>query len=128
MKLFYKKDGGVVQLIEREKIEEWSLELPLIFVSFIRNNKIRAYRDPKVEKEVANYLDVILKELAIPKIKEALSKGTQKDIFALLAIFEEISETKADAIRIIQDLIEPLSRNKNKSISARARKILANIK
>ena len=34
MKVFHKKDGGIVQLISKEKMKEWPIELPLIFISY----------------------------------------------------------------------------------------------
>ena len=39
MKIFYKKDGGIVQLIGKEKMKEWPVELPLIFIEYVRNNR-----------------------------------------------------------------------------------------
>jgi len=128
MKIFNKTDGGIIQLIEKEKIQEWPIELPLKFIQYIKINKLRSYRDPKVEKDISNYLDEILKEIAAPKIKNLFNKGDTKEIINTLDIFEVLSETNSGAIRLIEDLIQGISTNTNKSISSRARKIINNLK
>jgi hypothetical protein len=38
MRIFHKKDGGIVQLIDKDEIKEWPVELPLIFIEYIRKN------------------------------------------------------------------------------------------
>ena len=58
--MFHKKDGGVVQLIDKEDMEEWPVELPLIFIEYIRNNKLDTYEDPKIKRDIEKYLDEIL--------------------------------------------------------------------
>ena len=128
MKLFYKADGGIIQLIEMEKIQEWPIELPFIFVEYIKSNKLRSYRDPKVEAEILNYLDNILNETAIPKIKHTFEGSNQEEILSTLSIFEELSETNSRAVIPIQTLLENLTKQTNKAIVSQARKILANIK
>jgi hypothetical protein len=128
IKFFYKKDGGVVQLIGMEKIKEWNLELPFIFTEYIRSNKIKTYRDPKVEGEITKYLDEILNTLAIPKIKEVFEGSDLDNLQATLSLFEELSETNTGAVLPLKPLLENLTKNTYKTISAKARKILNNIK
>ena len=70
IRIFHKKDGGVVQLIDKDKIIYWPIEFPLKFVEDVRS-KLKSYRDAKVEGEISSYLDDILTNLAIPRIKEA---------------------------------------------------------
>ncbi len=128
IKLFYKENGNVVQLIEMEKIQEWPLEMPLIFVEYIKSNKIRSYRDTKVEAEISQYLDEILNQTAIPRIKQFFEGSNQEEILSILSIFEELSETNTRAIIPIQKLLENLTKQTNKTITLQARKILSNIK
>lgn len=128
MKLFYKDDGGVIQLIELEKIQEWSIEMPFIFVEYIRSNKLRSYRDAKAEADISKYLNEILNKTAIPKIKQILEGSNQGEILSTLSIFEELSETNSRAVMPIQNLLENLTKQTDKKISSQARKILVNIK
>lgn len=128
MKLFYKDDGGVIQLIELEKIQEWSIEMPFIFVEYIRSNKLRSYRDAKAEAEISKYLNEILNKTAIPKIKQILEGSNQGEILSTLSIFEELSETNSRAVMPIQNLLENLTKQTDKKMASQARKILVNIK
>jgi len=128
MKLFYKNDGGVIQLIELEKIKEWSIEMPFIFVEYIRNNKLRSYRDVKVEADISKYLNEILSKSAIPRVKQIFEGSNQAEILSTLSIFEELSETNSRAVIPIQNLLETLTNQTDKKIVSQARKILVNIK
>lgn len=128
IKLFYKDDGGVIQLIELEKINEWPIEMPFIFVEYIKSNKLRSYRDPKIEAEISQYLNEILNKTAIPKVKQIFEGSNQEEILSILSIFEELSETNTRAVIPIQNLLENLTKQTNKTIASQAQKILANIK
>jgi hypothetical protein len=128
IKIFYKKDGGVVQLIEMEKIKEWPLELPLIFTDYIRSYKLKTYRDPKVEGEINKYLDEIINKLAIPRVKEVFEGDDLEELQSTLKLFEELSETNTGAVSLISPLLEDLTKNTYKTISSKAQKILKNIK
>jgi hypothetical protein len=128
MKLFFKDDGGVIQLIELEKIQEWPIEMPFIFVEYIKSNKLRSYRDAKVEAEISQYLNEILNKTAIPKMKQIFDGDNQEEILSTLSIFEVLSETNMRAVMPIQNLLENLTKQNNKTIASQARKILANIK
>ncbi|MFX0003302.1 MAG: hypothetical protein ACFE9J_07440 [Candidatus Hermodarchaeota archaeon] len=111
-----------------KKIDEWPIELPFIFVEYIKTNKIRSYRDAKVESEISDYLDEILNKIAIPKLKQIFKSSNQEEILSLLKIFEELSETNSRALGPIQDLLEDLIKQGNKAIVPQVQKILANIK
>ncbi|MFX1377370.1 MAG: hypothetical protein ACFFA0_16340 [Promethearchaeota archaeon] len=126
MKIFHKKDGGIVQLIDKEKILDWPIELPLKFVEDIRS-KLKSYRDDKVEEQISEYLDDILKNLAIPKIKEVFENDPADTVISILTIFEELSENNVGAIIPIQSLLEDLTKNNNKTIATIAKRILSNL-
>ncbi|MFX1601236.1 MAG: hypothetical protein ACFFB6_11625, partial [Promethearchaeota archaeon] len=95
IKLFYKEDGGIVQLIEMEKIQEWPIEMPFIFVEYIKSNKLRSYRDTKVEAEISKYLDDILNKTALPRVKQIFLGSNHEEIRSTLSIFEELSESNS---------------------------------
>jgi len=128
IKLFYKENGGVIQLIEIEKIQEWPIEMPFIFVEYIKTNKLRTYRDSKVEAEVSKYLNEILNKTAIPKIKQIFDGSDKDQILTTLSIFEELSETNSRAVVPIQNLLEKLTSKTDKKIVSQSRKILTNIR
>jgi hypothetical protein len=116
MKVFHKKDGGIIQLIGKEKIKEWSIELPLLFVEYIRNNKLDNYDDPKVKKEVENYLDEILEDIAIPRLIEVLGSDENDEIISALNRILEIAEDNLEMTRPIRPYLEDLTDKKNKKI------------
>jgi hypothetical protein len=128
MKLFYKEDGGVIQLIEMEKIEEWPIEMPFFFVEYIKTNKLRTYRDVKVEAEISEYLNEILNKIAIPKIQQIFEGSDKDEILTTLSVFEKLSETNSRAVIPIQNLLEKLTNKTDKRIISQSRKILTNIK
>jgi hypothetical protein len=126
IRIFRKKDGGIVQLIDMEKINEWPIEFPLKFVEDIRS-KLKSYRDVKVQDEISKYLDEIMTTIAIPNIKEAFESGTRENISSILVSFEELSETNADAVKPIISLLENLTKNENKNVAGSAQRILNNL-
>ena len=128
MKIFYKKNGGVIQLIEEEKIQNWSIELPFIFVEYIRSNKLRSYRDDKVQNEISEYLDEILTSIAIPKLKKIFDNNNQNEIISILEKFEELSESNVKTANHISPFLPKLLNNSNKNIVKKAQNISQNLK
>lgn len=127
MKIFYKKNGGVIQLIEEEKIQNWSIELPFIFVEYIRN-KLRSYRDDKVQNDISEYLDEILTSIAIPKLKKIFDNNNQNEIISILEKFEELSESNNKAANHISPFLPNLLKNSNKNIVKKVQNISQNLK
>ena len=84
MRIFHKKDGGIVQLIDKKKMQEWPVELPLIFIEYIRSKQLDTYEDAKVKKEVSAYLDEVLKDVAIPRLISVLEGDDQEEIILAL--------------------------------------------
>jgi len=124
MRVFHKKDGGIIQLIGKERIKEWSIELPLIFVEYIRNNKLDTYDDPKVKKEVENYLDEILEDIAVPRLIEVLEGEDNEEIISALKRILEIAENNLEMTRPIRPYLEDLTDKKNKEIITLTEQIL----
>ena len=114
MKIVQKKDGGVVQLIDKEKMQEWPVELPLIFVEYIRDKKLDSYGTAK--KEVEKYLNEIIEEVAIPRLINVLEGDDTEEIKLALSRIGEISKKNADMARPIEKYLDELLKNKNKEI------------
>jgi len=126
MKLFQKKDGGIVQLIGKEKMQEWPVELPLIFIEYIRDKQLGTYGDTKVEKEISAYLDEILKDVAIPRLISVLGGDDQEEIILALERIEELSKKNTEMARPIKSYLENLLKNQNQNIVKLAQSITDN--
>ena len=126
IRLFFKKSGGAVQLIDIEKMQEWPVELPLIFIEYIRNTKLKTYEDTKVQKEVEKYLDEILESVAIPRLISVLEGENSEEIILALTRIEEISKKNIEMIRPIQPYLKKLQTIKDKKIIKLVRDIDTN--
>jgi hypothetical protein len=126
MKIFHKKDGGIVQLISKEKMQDWPVELPLVFIEYIRDKQLGTYGDNKVEKEISEYLDEILKDVAIPRLISVLEGDDQSEIILALKRIEELTKKNIDMARPIKPYLEDLMKNKNKEIVKLAESISDN--
>jgi hypothetical protein len=122
MRIFRKKDGGIVQLIGKKKMESWPIELPLIFIEYIREKKLESYGD--VKKDVEEYLDEILEDVAIPRLIEVLEGEDTEEIIAALNRIKEIADENLDMTRPIKPYLEDLENNKNKEIQKISKDIL----
>ena len=126
IRLFFKKNGGAVQLIDIEKMQEWPVELPLIFIEYIRNTKLKTYEDTKVQKEIEKYLDEILENVAIPRLISVLEGENSEEIILALTRIEEISKKNIEMIRPIQPYLKKLQTIKDKQIIKLVRDIDTN--
>ena len=126
MRIFQKKDGGIVQLIGKEKMQDWPVELPLVFIEYIRDKQLGTYGDKKVEKEISAYLDEILKDVAIPRLISVLGGDDQDEIILALKRIEELSKKNIEMARPIKPYLEILLKNNNKSITKIAQSISDN--
>lgn len=126
LRIFHKKDGGIVQLVDKEQMEEWPIELPLIFIEYIRDKKIDSYGDAKVEKEISAYLDEITKDIAIPRFIGVIQGDDNDEIVLALTRIEEISRKNLDMVRPIKKYLDDLITSKIKKIKDLASKIEKN--
>jgi len=124
MRVFRKKDGGIVQLIDKERMREWSIELPLIFIEYIRNNKLDSYDDDKVKKSIEKYLDEIMEDVAVPRLIEVLEGDNVEEIINALERIEKIANENLDLTRPIRPYLEELLKKDNKKITNLADSIL----
>ena len=124
MRVFRKKDGGIVQLIDKERMREWSIELPLIFIEYIRNNKLDSYDDDKVKKSIEKYLDEIMEDVAIPRLIEVLEGDNVEETTNALERIGKIANENLDMTRPIRPYLEELLKKDNKKITNLADSIL----
>ncbi len=124
MKIFYKKDGGIVQLIDKEKMKEWPIELPLIFIEYIRNNQLKTYEGSKLKKEIEQYLDEVLKDVAIPGLIKVLDGDNFEETNKALVRIDELAKKKIDLVKPIKPYVEKLVKKDNKEIRKLSNSIL----
>ena len=126
MRIFNKKTGGVVQLIDKDKMQEWPVELPLIFVEYIREKQLNTYEGSQLKKEVSKYLDEILKDVAIPRLISVLEGRSTEDTISALQRIEELSKKNVEMTRPIRPYLKNLLKNTNKKIVKLAQSISNN--
>ena len=116
IRVFQKKDGGIVQLIDKEKMEEWPVELPLIFIEYVKNNQLKSYDDNKLKKEVENYLNEVLNDVAIPRLIDVLESDKEDEILDALIRLEELSKKNIDQMEPIKPYLKKLAALKNEKV------------
>jgi DNA-binding phage protein len=124
IKIFRLKNGGVVQLADKEKMQEWPIELPLLFIEYIRNKQLDSYGSAK--KEVEKYLDEILEDVAIPRLISVLKGVDNEEIILALTRIEEISRKNAEMAKPINKYLDELLKRNDKQIVKLAKTILGN--
>jgi hypothetical protein len=126
MRIFHKKDGGIVQLIDKKKLQEWPVELPLIFIEYVREKQLDKYGDNNLKKEISAYLEEILKDVAIPRLISVLEgSDTEESILALTRI-EEISKKNVEMAKPIKPFLDNLLKSDNKDIKNLTQSIIKN--
>ena len=124
MKIFYKKDGGIVQLIDKEKMKEWPVELPLIFIEYVRNNQLKTYNDSKLKKDIEQYLDEVVKDVAIPGLINVLDGDNFEETNKALARIEELAKKNVEMVKPIRPYVENLLKKENKEVIKLSKSIL----
>ncbi len=124
IRIFKKKDGGFVQLIDKEDMAEWPIELPLLFIEYIRTKQLGSYGDAK--KEVENYLDEIMSDVAIPRLVSVLEGDDNEKIIMALSRIEEISRKDIEMVKPIKKYLNNLLKKNNKQIVKLAQAISKN--
>jgi len=126
MRIFHKKDGGIIQLVGKKKMQKWPLELPLIFVEWIRNNKLEEYGDAKVKREIENYLDEVMEHVAIPRFISVIKGDDEEETILALTRLEELSKKNIEMVKPIKTYLDELKEKKNKKIVELAEAISKN--
>ncbi len=132
MKVFQGKDGRILQLADKEKISNWSPEMPLIFIGNVREKRIPEYKklfSKSIVQEIETYLHEILEEVAIPKLINALQSDDSELRSQVAQNFVQISESNADLIKIALPHIETaLAQESSKPIKKLLESTLNNYK
>jgi len=116
IKLFHKKDGGVIQLIDKEKMKNWPVELPLIFIEYIREKKLDRYEDNTIKKDIESYLDEIMKEIAIPRLIGVLDSENDEEIILSLTRILDVAKKNIEMVKPIQKYLVDLQKSKNNKV------------
>ena len=115
IKVFKTNDGRVIQLIDKEKMQDWPIELPLLFIEYVKTRQIENYGSAKKEVEV--YLDEIMNEVAIPRLISVLKGDNNEEIVLALTRIEEISRKNPEMTKPISKYLDDLLNKNNKEIS-----------
>lgn len=99
MRIFEKKDGGIIQLIDKEKMNDWPIELPLLFIEYIRSKQLDSYGD--IKKQIEAYLDEIMEDVAIPRLISVLEGENEEEIILML-IFLASKKRAIKALKMLQ--------------------------
>lgn len=130
MRLFKDKDGRILQLADKEKINSWSPEVPLIFIGDIKDKRIPIYKNQyssDLVKEIESYLDEILQDVAIPKLINALNSSDRELRLQVAQNFLQVSQSNADMLKIALDHIKnAINEEKSKDIVSILKDVLKN--
>ncbi|NHJ21728.1 MAG: hypothetical protein EAX91_12345 [Candidatus Lokiarchaeota archaeon] len=126
MKIFHKNDGGIVQLISKDKMKEWPIELPLIFIEYVRNNQLNTYDDNKLKKDIEQYLDEVLRDVAIPGLINVLDGNDQEEISKALSRIEELAKKNIELVKPIKPYVENLMKKGDKTLNVLCKPIIEN--
>ena len=121
LKLFKRKDGVIIQLIDKDKMQNWPIELPLIFIEYIRSNQLDTYGSAK--KEVEKYLDEVMKDVAVPRLISVLEGNEDDEIISALERIEELAKKNIEMTTPIKPYLNNLVDSKNKDIGNLAKNI-----
>ncbi len=96
-------------------MKDWSIELPLLFIEYIKTRQIENYGSAKKEVEV--YLDEIMNDVAIPRLISVLKGDNEEEILLALTRIEKISKKNPEMAKPISKYLDDLLKKKNKKIS-----------
>lgn len=102
-------------------MQNWPIELPLIFIEYIRSNQLDTYGSAK--KEVENYLDEVMKDVAVPRLISVLEGNEDDEIISALERIEELAKKNIEMTTPIKPYLINLVDSKNKEIGNLAKNI-----
>ena len=126
MKVYRLANDRIVQIASKEKMQKWIGEQPLVYINYIRDNRLSTYGSNKTQKEISGYLDEAMQEIAVPKLIEALESSNVDTVMGILTRIEELSRKKPDLIKITLLHVEKKQSHPSKEISNIAAKIQKN--
>lgn len=111
----------IIQLIDKDKMQNWPIELPLIFIEYIRSNQLDTYGSAK--KEIEKYLDEVMKDVAVPRLISVLEGNEDEEIISALERIEELSKKNIEMTTPIKPYLNNLIDSNNKKIENLAKNI-----
>ncbi|MHA1341131.1 MAG: hypothetical protein ACTSRZ_14150 [Promethearchaeota archaeon] len=127
MKIFETENGKIFQLADEEMINRWEVEMPLLFVGYIKDKKLDSY--PKsIRKDVENYLNEILEKIAIPKIIEVIKGENIEKKFKVAENLIELSKSNPEQLKYAIKFVEEASKDKNKKFAKLMNEVIKNYK
>ncbi|MBN2154910.1 MAG: hypothetical protein JW776_02570 [Candidatus Lokiarchaeota archaeon] len=119
-------DDRIIQIASKEKMKKWTGEVPLVYINYIRDSHLKNYGSKKDQKEISDYLDEAMEEIAVPKLIAALESHNDDEVMAVLTRIEELSRKDPDLVKITLSNVERKQHHPNKDISKLAEKIQKN--
>ncbi|MBN2152399.1 MAG: hypothetical protein JW839_13185 [Candidatus Lokiarchaeota archaeon] len=127
MKVFRLSNGQIVQIIDKEKIQNWDPETPVLFVNFILDKKLETYGGSKDQAEIRAYLNEILEDIAIPKLTNALKSPDQNARLAIAKSLVDISKKKPDMVKGVLGFLQDAEKvEKAAEVKANITQVLKN--
>lgn len=102
-------------------MQNWPIELPLIFIEYIRSNQLESYGSAK--KEVEEYLNEVMKDVAVPRLISVLEGNEVEETISALERIEELSKKNIEMTKPIKPYLNNLINSKNKKIGNLAKNI-----
>ncbi|HMF30350.1 MAG TPA: hypothetical protein VKK79_02980 [Candidatus Lokiarchaeia archaeon] len=129
MKIFRKPDGGIIQIVGKERIQKWDAEQPLLFIGWVRDNILSKYDDPRVKKAIEEYLNEITEEVAIPKLVNTLKSGPVEARVKTAQRLEEISKGPGgpDLVKTALEYVKELAQDEVPEVAKAASNVLKNV-
>lgn len=127
MKVFRLSNGQIVQIIDKEKIQKWDPETPVMFVNYIFEKKMETYGSSKDQAEIRAYLNEILEDIAIPKLTSALKSPDATTRLSITKNLVDISKKKPEMVKgVLAFLQEAEKVEKGAEIKANISQVLKN--
>ena len=54
-KIFKLTNNRIIQIASKEKMQKWTGEAPLVYVNYLRNNRLNTYGSKANQKEISQY-------------------------------------------------------------------------
>ena len=124
MKIFQHKER-IFQLADKEMIEGWNAEMPLLFIGYIREKRMSTYPKP-VQKEVNAYLDDVLENSAIPMLLTAINNEDVEIRKNVAKSIVQVSENNPAMLKIALYHMEKACNDRNKEVAGAMKKALKN--
>lgn len=134
MQIFKLSKDRILQLISKERLDKWKGELPLVYFDKIRMSTLPKYRAANDQKVLNKYLDEVLQEIAIPKLKDKLQNfdinlktiepDLEDNMIEVITLIRNVGRDRTDLIDALRDELENLSKSKVTDISRATKDLL----